>query len=443
MTRTLPSGTVTLLFTDIEGSTRLLEQLGERYVDVLAEHRRVLREAFARHEGVEVDTQGDAFFVAFHRASDAVAAAEEAQHALADPSNSLLQGTLRVRMGIHTGEPAVTDEGYAGMDVHRAARVMSAGHGGQVLVSQTTREGLDEQFELRDLGEHRFKDLSAPQRLYQLGSAHFPRLRTLYQTNLPIPATPFLGREPELREIGALLERADVRLLTLTGPGGTGKTRLALQAAAAMSDDYPDGVWWVSLAPLRDPALVAPAAAGALEATGPLAEHIADRRMLLLLDNFEHVLDAAPELSELLERCPRLDIVVTSRAPLRLDGEWEYAVDPLREAEAVELFEQRARAVRADFAANGEVHAICARLDHLPLAVELAAARVKVLSPRALLERLDRRLPVLAGGTLNAPERQHALRAMIEWSHDLLSPDEAQLFRRFAVFTGGCTLATA
>jgi predicted ATPase len=431
--RRLPTGTVTFLFTDIEGSTRLLHELGERYADVLAEHRRLLREAFERHDGVEVDTQGDAFFVAFSRATDAVTSAAEAQRALAT-------GPVRVRMGLHTGEPTRTDEGYVGMDVHRAARIAAAGHGGQVLVSQTTRELLDG-IELRDLGEHRLKDLAAPQRLYQLGEAEFPPLKSLYQTNLPVVATPFLGREEEVAEVLGLLR--DARLVTLTGPGGTGKTRLALQAAAEAAEEFEHGVFWAGLAPLRDPELVLPTVAAAVDARDDLFAQIGDKRLLLLVDNFEHVVEAAPGLGELLASCPNLKLLVTSREPLHLEGEWEYAVQPLRPAEAAELFEQRARAIRADFSRNGEVAEICDRLDGLPLAVELAAARVKVLSPAAILERLEQRLPLLTGGARNVPERQRTLRATIEWSYELLTPEEQQLFARLAVFAGGCTLEAA
>src|SRR5437762_3742850 len=246
--RDLPSGTVTFLFTDIEGSTKLLHELGDAYADALAEHRRVLRDTFARHGGIEVDTQGDAFFVTFARATDALAAASEGQAALA-------AGPIRVRMGLHTGEPLLTDEGYVGIDVHRAARIAAAGHGGQVIVSQTTYDlaGADG---LRDLGAHRLKDLSGPERLYQLGDGDYPPLKTLYQTNLPVPATPFLGREDELATVGELLADPDRRLLTLTGAGGSGKTRLALQAAGAAADGYPGGVWWVPLAPVSDPETV-------------------------------------------------------------------------------------------------------------------------------------------------------------------------------------------
>ena len=436
MARLLPSGTVTFLFTDVEGSTRLLHDLGaEAYAEALAEHRRIVRDAFTAHGGFEVDTQGDAFFVAFPTAPGALAAAAEA-------TRSLAEGPIKVRMGLHTGTPVLTDEGYVGADVHRAARIAAAGHGGQILVSAATAQLLATD-NLRDLGLHRLKDLTAPERIYQLGSDDYPPLKTLHQTNLPNPATPFLGRGAELADIAALLVRDDVRIVTLTGPGGTGKTRLALQAAASAADAFPGGVWWVPLAPLRDPALVIESAAQALGASGDLAEHIGERTLLLLLDNFEHLTAAAGDLSPLLHKCPNVVLLVTSRESLHLAGEHEYAVDPLEPSQSVELFLTRALAVKRDFAAGDEVAEICARLDHLPLAIELAAARVKILSLRALLERLEQRLPVLAGGARDLPERQRTLRATIEWSHELLTDDERRMFARLAVFRGGCTLESA
>jgi predicted ATPase/class 3 adenylate cyclase len=433
--RTLPSGTVTFLFTDVEGSTKLLHELGpEGYAAALAEHRRVLRNAFGRHGGIEVDTQGDAFFVAFATAPGAIAAASEAQVELAIP----------VRMGMHTGTPHLTEEGYVGPDVNRAARIAACGHGGQVLVSAATATLLQsaDAVLLSDLGEHRLKDLSAPERIYQLGEREFPPLASLHQTNLPVPATPFLGRERELQEIAALLGRDDVRLLTLTGPGGTGKTRLALQAAGEAADAFPAGVWWVPLAPLRDAELVLETAASAVGAKDGLAEHVADKRLLLLLDNFEHLVEAAAELSELLAACPNLHVLVTSRELLTVPGEQAYPVPPLEPAEGTELFLARARAVKPDFDANGAVAELCARLDHLPLALELAAARVRMLSPEQLLERLETRLDLLEAGRGVDP-RQQTLRATIEWSHELLSAEERQLFARLSVFRGGCTLEAA
>lgn len=474
----LPTGTVTLLFSDIEGSTRLLQDLGDRYRRVLAEHRGVLRAAFAEHGGHEVSTQGDAFFVAFVRASDAVAAAVDGQRALA--AHRWPEGVeLRVRMGIHSGEPTVVAHDYVGLDVHRAARICSAGYGGQVLVSQVTYDLVAGELPpgtgLRNLGEHRLKDLAQPEHLHQVVlsglAADFPPLRTVggYRTNLPAPLTAFVGRTRELGEIASLLDREGLRLLTMTGPGGSGKTRLALRVAADLLEEFPDGVVLVELAPVDDPTLVAPAVArtlGVREVIGqPVLETIADRvgdqRLLLLLDNFEQVLPAAPAVERLLAACPRLKVLVTSRARLHLSGEYEYPVLPLAVAdpdpgrppedllksEALALFVDRAQAVRPDFtitAANGPTLAeICRRLDGLPLAIELAAVRVKLLSPQAMLARLQQRLPLLTGGPRDLPARQQTLRATIDWSYRLLDPSEQRLFARLAVFAGGCTLEAA
>jgi class 3 adenylate cyclase len=389
--RALPTGTVTFVFTDVEGSTRLMQRLGaDAYASALDQHRRALREAFARHGGVEVDTQGDSFFIAFSTAPAALAAAAEAQQMLAP-------GPIRVRMGIHTGTPYITDEGYVGPDVHRAARIAAAGYGGQILVSSSAAS-LGESDSLRDLGEHRLKDLAAPERIYQLGDEAFPPLRSLHQTNLPIPATPFLGRQRELDEVTILLETGGARLLTLTGPAGAGKTRLALQAAAEASDQYPDGVFWASLAALRDPKLVLEVAAQAIGARGGLADRIADRKLLVTLDNFEHLIDAAPELAELLAACPNLQLLVTSRELLRLPGEQAYSVPPLDSQDATALFIARARAADPEFEAGPIVEKLCSQLDNLPLAVELAATRIGVLSPEQLLDRLSKRLDLLKAG---------------------------------------------
>jgi predicted ATPase/class 3 adenylate cyclase len=442
----LPRGTVTLLFTDIEGSTRLLQELGEAaYVLALEDHRRLLRHAFSAHGGVEVEMQGDSFHFVFADPSEALVAAAKAQVALAE--HAWERKPIRVRIGIHTGKPVVTGDLYAGLDVHRAARVMSAGHGGQVLVSETTEAlveaALPDRLLLRDLGLHRLKDLSAPQRLFQLGQDEFPPLRSLYQTNLPVPSTPFLGRERELQEVSVLLADESNRLLTLTGAGGSGKTRLAAQAAADVSELYPDGVFWVGLTSLREPALVSSTIAHVVGANEDLAELIDAKRILLLLDNFEHLLPAAIDLAELLGACPNLKLLVTSREPLHLSNEREYVVLPLRDADAVSLFHERVRASGIELAPNGDVAAICRQLDHLPLAIELAAARTKVLSPRALLERLERRLPLLTGGARDMPERQRTLRATISWSYELLGAEERRLFARLAVFVGGCTLEAA
>jgi predicted ATPase len=431
----LPSGTVTFLFTDVEGSTRLLGELGpETYAEALAEHRRVIRDACTRHGGVEVDTQGDAFFFAFPTAPGALAAAEELTKGLAS-------GPIRVRIGLHTGTPLLTDEGYVGADVHRVARIAAAGHGGQVVVASATAELVE--VSLTDLGQYRLKDLSAAERLYQLGDREFPPLRALYQSNLPIPATPFVEREGELAAVLELLVREDVRLLTLTGPGGTGKTRLAIQVAAEAADDYEHGVWWIPLATLRDAALVVEQAAQTLGAKGKLEAHIGDKRLLLLFDNFEQVVQAGPSVAELVAACPKLDVLVTSREPLHVAGEQEYPVPPLLEAEAFLLFQARARAVVPKFRANGAITEICRRLDNLPLAIELAAARVTALSPEQILERLEKRLALLTRGPHDVPKHQRTLRATIEWSYELLSEDERRLFRRLAVFGGGCRLEAA
>ena len=433
----LPTGTVTLLFTDIEGSTKLLQELGDRYADVLAEHRRLLRESFQRHGGVEVDTQGDAFFYAFTKAEEAVAAAGQAQEALAD-------GPVSVRIGLHTGKPIATGEGYVGIDVHRAARIMGAGHGGQVLVSETTRAGLDtsNNLSLVDLGLHRLKDLGEPEKLYQLGKGEFPPLKTLDATNLPVAVNPLLGRERELEELLALLAEG-ARLVTITGPGGTGKTRLALQVAAELVGSYPDGVFWVPLASLSDPELVLPTIAQTLGARAELGEHLEGKELLLLLDNAEHLLAAAPGLGGLLANSKGLRLLVTSRAPLRLAGERGYPLEPLPENDAITFFLERARAAGGELAPDETIAAICRRLDGLPLALELAAARTKLLAPQTLLERLEHALPLLTGGARDAPERQRTLRATIEWSYDLLDDDAKQLFARLSVFAGSFSLEAA
>ena len=424
----LPIGTVTFLFTDIEGSTKLLHELGpEAYAGALAEHRRVLRDAFARYGGIEVDTQGDAFFVAFSEAPGAVRAAIEGQTALA-------AGPIRVRIGLHTGEPLLTDEGYVGMELHRGARIGAAGHGGQVLLSKETR-GLVEA-EVTDPGEHRLKDFAEPVSIFQLGTDRFPPLKTISNTNLPRPASSFVGREREVAEVASLLRDA-ARLLTLSGPGGSGKTRLAIEAAAELVPEFRNGVFWVELAPLRDPTLVGATMAQTLGAKDGLADAIGEREMLIVLDNFEQIVEAATELSGLLEACPNLRLLVTSRERLRVRGEVDYAVPPLADPEAVELF-----CIRSGLEPDDPIGELCGRLDNLPLAVELAAARANVLSPTQILERLSKRLDLLEGGR-DADPRQRTLRTTIEWSHDLLSEEEKTLFARMSVFAGGCTLEAA
>jgi predicted ATPase len=425
----LPAGIVTLVFTDIEGSTKLLHELGaESYADALAEHRRLLRNAFTRHGGVEVDTQGDAFFYAFEEAGEAVVATDEAREALRP-------GPIHVRVGIHTGAPHLTDEGYIGEVVHLGARIGAAGHGGQVLLSEETRRsaGLDDDA-LLDLGEHRLKDFERPVRILQFGAERFPPLKTVSNTNLPHPASSFVGRGREVADVVALL-RDGARLVTLTGPGGSGKTRLSIEAAAELVGDHKAGTFWVELAPLRDPSLVTAEIAKTLGAADGLADHVGEREMLLVLDNLEQVIDAAPELASLVESCANLRMLVTSRERLRVRGEVEYPVSPLTEPDAAELFRSRAGLERAD----ETVDALCRAIDDMPLAIELAAARASVLSPAQILERLSQRLDLLKGGR-DADPRQRTLRSTIEWSHDLLDADEQRLFSRLAVFAGGCTL---
>jgi predicted ATPase len=363
---------------------------------------------------------------------------------------ALERGPIRIRVGIHTGEPILDPPKYVGLDVHRAARVMAAGHGGQALLSESARALLDEGVLVRDLGEHRLKDLSGPQRLYQLGADAFPPLKTLHQTNLPVTPTQLVGREREVEDLLELLRRKDVSVVTLTGAGGSGKTRLVMQAAAEAAEDYVDGVWFVGLATLTDVDLVVAGIAqtfGMREGSGRtyrdlLGDYLRSRRLLLVLDNLEQLLpEVAGVVAELAAEFAGVDFLATSREPLRIGAEREYSVPPLVAAEAATLF-----AERAGLELNGDrsaVAAICARLDELPLAIELAAARVKVLPPATLLERLEQRLPLLTGGARDAPERQRTLRATIAWSHDLLDERERQLFARLAVFMGGCTLEAA
>jgi predicted ATPase/class 3 adenylate cyclase len=424
----LPAGTVTFLFTDVEGSTRLLHELGaEAYDDALMEQRRALREAFTRHGGVEVDTQGDAFFYAFPTAEGALLAAGEGQAALAE-------GPIAVRMGLHTGTPHLGKEGYIGGDVHLGARIAAAAHGGQVVLSVQTRERVGAN--ITDLGEHRFKDIEAAVPIFQLGDGSFPPLKTISNTNLPRPASSFVGREREVSKVVAQL-RDGARLLTLSGPGGTGKTRLAIEAASELVPDFKAGVFWVGLAALRDTSLVTETIAQTLGAKDGLAEHIAERELLLLLDNLEQVIECALELASLLEDCSNLRLLVTSRELLRVRGEVAFAVPPLLEEDAISLFCERSQLEPEETIAE-----LCRRLDDLPLAVELAAARTSVLTPQQILDRLSQRLDVLKGGR-DADPRQQTLRATIEWSYSLLSPDEQQLFSRLSVFAGGCTLEAA
>ena len=498
---TLPSGTVTFLFSDIEGSTRLLQRLGPRYPQALDDHQRLLRAAWAAHDGVEVDTQGDAFFVVFARAMDAVAAALDAARGLA--AYSWPEGTaLSVRIGLHTGAPTLAGDAYVGLDVHRAARIAAAGHGGQILLSQTTRDLCEDELprsiSLRDMGEVHLKDLPRPEHLYQVvvpDLPHtFPPLKTLdrVHNNLPLQPTPFLGRQEVVKRISELLGADDVRVLTVMGPGGIGKTRVALEVAAQVEEQFPDGVYFVRLSPLTDAALVPETIVKTLslrDASGISAEktlhaELGARHMLLVMDNFEPVVAAAPVIARLMAACPGVKALVTSRIALRLRGEHEFVVPPLETPvaallpssdaptiegmavagtvrrsgapmdmdelshyAAIALFIARARDVKPDFALTtgnaAAVVEICRRLDGLPLAIELAAARLNMLSPQAMLTRLSKRLDLLTDGPRDLPERHHTMRAAIAWSYDLLRPAEQAVFRRLAVFAGGCTLEAA
>jgi predicted ATPase/class 3 adenylate cyclase/DNA-binding CsgD family transcriptional regulator len=470
-----PTGTVTFLFTDIEGSTKLWERHPEAMQTALARHDEILRGAVEERGGYVFKTVGDAFCAAFPTAPDALEAALEIQRRLIS-SEWEENGPIRVRLALHTGAAEERDGDYLGPPLNRVARLLSAAHGGQVLLSLSTQELVRDQLpagtSLRDLGEHRLKDLFRPERVFQLLAAElpseFPPLRTLdaYRNNLPLQPTPLIGREKEVSEVCERLSRPEVRLLTLMGAGGTGKTRLGLQAAAELTAEFEDGVFFVSLAAIRDPELVVPATAGTLgvkEAGGqPLLEsleyYLDAKHILLMADNFEQVLEAAPMVSEMLSSAPNLKVLATSRIPLRLYGEHEYSVPPLAlpdpeqpppverltHYEAVRLFVERAQAAKADFSVTNDnapaVTEICYRLDGLPLAIELAAARIKVLSPQKMLGRLTNPLKLLTGGARDLPERQRTLRSTIEWSYGLLEEGEKMLFARLSVFAGGCTL---
>ena len=470
---TLPTGTVTFFFSDIEGSTRLIQQLGERYPDVLLAHHTIQREALAANGGHELRTEGDSFFIVFKSALEACAGAAAVQKRLHEYSWPI-GNEVRVRIGLHTGEATLVGNEYLGLDVHRAARVASAGHGGQVLVSETTRVLVDHALPpglaLKDLGLHRLKDLARPERLFQLTveglPTDFPPLKTLEATpnNLPTQLTSFVGRDDQVREARLLLGRS--RLLTLTGPGGTGKTRLSLQIAAGVLDQFPDGVYFVPLSAIHDPDLVPSAIAQALaiSMTGSrppieaLLENLREKQTLLVLDNFEQVLEAAPIATQLLEGSAGLRVVVSSRIALRVSGEQEFPGPPLAlpdltalpglaalsQFEAVRLFIERAVAVKPDFQATNEnapaIAGICERVDGLPLAIELAAARVKLFSPQALLSRLEKSFTALGSGTRDAPARQQTLRGAILWSYDMLDAGARRLLARVSVFARGGNL---
>lgn len=474
----LPTETVTLLFTDIEGSTALLQHLGDRrYAEVLDEHRRVLRTVFAKEDGQEISTAGDAFLVAFSQARKAVAAAVEAQRALS--VHLWPEGvSVRVRMGLHTGEPITEIGDYVGLDVHRASRICSVGYGGQILVSQAVGARVSLDFppgvSLRDLGTHRLKDLKTHEHLFQVVHpdipTDFPPLRSLdaRPNNLPIQLTSFIGREREIEEVKRCLGVS--RLVNIMGSGGAGKTRLALQAAADLVEGYRDGVWLVELAPMSDPSLVPRAVASAVGASEQpwrapietLTEFLRDKSVLILLDNCEHMLAACAYLTgALLRVCPNLKILATSREALKVTGETTWRIPPLSipdsrhlpstdrlsEYDSVRLFVDRAAAITPHFAVTMSnvpaIAQICHCLDGIPLAIELAAARVKVLAVEQIAARLDDRFRLLTEGSRNALPRQQTLRGVMDWSFDLLSTNERVLFRRLSVFAGGWALEAA
>jgi predicted ATPase/class 3 adenylate cyclase len=441
------AGTVTLLFTDLVGSTESLVALGEdRYDSVRDEHEVLVAGTIAAYHGEVVKSTGDGYMGAFARAGDAVGAAAEIQR-LVSRRNEDSEVTLGVRIGISAGDVVERAGDYQGVAAVEAARLCAAAGCGQILASGTVRSlvGSRGGHDFVALGDLDLKGLPPLATVAVRWCddapvlAPFPPLGSLHQTNLPAPVTGLVGRARELAEVVDLLRRPEVRSVTLTGAGGSGKTRLAVEAAWEVLAEFAHGVWWVGLAPLREPELVLASIAQTLGATDEVAKHLGDDHVLLLLDNFEHLLDAAAGVAELLAHCPNLNVLVTSREPLHLSAEREYAVPPLTEDEAVALFVEHAVVSESD----GVVREICRRLDCLPLAVELAAARTKALSPERLLDRLGSRLPLLTGGPRDAPARQRTLRATIGWSHDLLAPEEQRLFVRLAVFAGGCTLEEA
>jgi len=457
-----------MLFSDIEGSTAMVSRLGDEYGEALSAHRVLLRAEFATWHGREISTEGDSFFVVFESASDAVCCCLAAQRALAAhdwPAGAV----VRVRMGLHSGEPTAHEDNYIGLDVHRAARIAATAHGGQVVLSEATRllaaSRLPDGVSTRDLGFHRLKDIAAPERVYQLTAsglaADFPPLKSLgAQTSLPVPVTPLIGREDDLERVRAAIARPGVRLVTLTGTGGVGKTRLAIATAASLDGAFPHGVFFVPLAAVRDAEVMWKAIADSLnvsvegQAADAVTGHLARRTALLVLDNLEQLDGAGQAVAELLAAAPGVAVVATSRRPLHVQGEHELPVPALElpgdgdpavvaASAATQLFARQAAMVRPGFAITGEnaadVAAICRRLDGLPLAIELAASRVKLLAPKALLARLGDSLGLRAAEA-GRPSRQQTLRNLVAWSYDLLEEDIARAFRRMGVFAGGCDL---
>jgi predicted ATPase/class 3 adenylate cyclase len=464
----LPAGTVTMLFSDIEGSTAMVSRLGDQYGEALSAHRVLLRAEFAAWHGREMSTEGDSFFVVFGSASDAVQCCLAAQRALAAydwPAGA----AVRVRMGLHSGEPTAHEGNYIGLDVHRAARIAATAHGGQVVMSEATRllaaPRLADGVSVRDLGFHRLKDIPAPERIYQLTGpglrADFPPPKSLgAQTSLPVPVTPLIGREHDLDRVRAAITHPGARLVTLTGAGGVGKTRLAIATATSLDTFFPHGVFFVALAAVTDADVMWKVIGDTLDVTmeGQAADavtgHLAKRTALLVLDNLEQLDGANAVVAALLAAAPGLTVLATSRGPLHVQGEHELPVPALEisptadpaavmASAAARLFAQQAAMVRPGFVISAdnaaEVAAICRRLDGLPLAIELAASRARLLAPRALLARLGDSLG-LGTGDAGRPSRQQTLRNTVAWSYDLLDPDLARVFRRMSVFASGCDL---